>query len=439
MMKLRSGAAIAALMALSACGIFKAKTKTTPVLGARIPILASEDDITVDKTIKDVPVTLPAPTVNESWAQPGGSAAKSGGSFALNDNLTLAWSARIPGSTNRTRLAAAPVVADGHLYVMDTDGVVHAFAADTGKQLWTKDTDKSKADSRVVFGGGVSYSDGRLFATNGIGEVIAMDASDGKELWRQKPGGPLRGSPTVADGNVYVLSQDNQLFALSYDDGHVVWTQSGSIESQGVFGVAAPAAGRGSVIAGFSSGELNAYRYENGRNLWGDVLARTRMSTSVSSLVDIDADPVLDNDQVYAIGQGGRMVALDILSGRRLWEQNISGGSTPWVAGNWIFVVTDNAKLLCMARDTGKIRWIAQLPEYRKPKKKKDAISWVGPVLAGNKLLLTNNLGQVTFVEPTKGMIGKTMELKGSFYLPPVVANNMLYLLTDNGDLKAYR
>nr|WP_184002141.1 PQQ-binding-like beta-propeller repeat protein [Stakelama sediminis] len=438
-MKLRSGAAIAALMALSACGIFKAKTKTTPVLGARIPILASEDDITVDKTIKDVRVTLPAPTVNPSWAQPGGSAAKSGGSFALNDNLTLAWSARIPGSTNRTRLAAAPVVADGHLYVMDTDGVVHAFAADTGKQLWTKDTDKSKADSRVVFGGGVSYSDGRLFATNGIGEVIAMDASDGKELWRQKPGGPLRGSPTVADGNVYVLSQDNQLFALSYDDGHVVWTQSGSIESQGVFGVAAPAAGRGSVIAGFSSGELNAYRYENGRNLWGDVLARTRMSTSVSSLVDIDADPVLDNDQVYAIGQGGRMVALDILSGRRLWEQNISGGSTPWVAGNWIFVVTDNAKLLCMARDTGKIRWIAQLPEYRKPKKKKDAISWVGPVLAGNKLLLTNNLGQVTFVEPTKGMIGKTMELKGSFYLPPVVANNMLYLLTDNGDLKAYR
>merc|ERR1711939_349496 len=118
----------------------------------------------------------------------------------------------------------------------------------------------------------------------------------------------------------YVMSQDNQLFALSQQSGDVVWNQSGSLESQGVFGVAAPAAGRGSVVAGFSSGELNAYRYENGASLWGDSLSRTTVSTSVSSHADIDADPVIDNDEVFAIGEGGRMVAVDILSGRRLWE-----------------------------------------------------------------------------------------------------------------------
>ena len=115
-----------------------------------------------------------------------------------------------------------------------------------------------------------------------------------------------------------------------------------------MFGSASPAVGQGTVVAGFSSGELNAYRYENGRQVWQDALQRTSIRTSVSSLSDIDADPVIDNGQVFAVGQGGRMVALEITSGQRQWELNIAGISTPWVAGDWVFVVTDDARLICV-------------------------------------------------------------------------------------------
>ena len=92
-----------------------------------------------------------------------------------------------------------------------------------------------------------------------------------------KPAGPLRGAPTLAFGAVYVMTQDNQLIALNQADGTTLWNQSGSLGQAGVFGVAAPAAGQGTVVAGFSSGELIAYRYENGRNLWSDAL-RARAS-----------------------------------------------------------------------------------------------------------------------------------------------------------------
>ena len=161
-----------------------------------------------------------------------------------------------------------------------------------------------------------------------------------------------------------MVSQDNQLFALDPADGKVRWTEAGSVELAGVFGTAAPAASQGTVVAGFSSGELTAYRYENGRILWQDALARTSISTTVSSLSDIDADPVIDNGRVYAVGQGGRMVALDITSGQRIWELNIAGIATPWVAGDWVFVVTDDAKLACIYRQNGHIRWINQLPQF---------------------------------------------------------------------------
>src|SRR6476619_8482658 len=129
------------------------------------------------------------------------------------------------------------------------------------------------------------------------------------------------------------MSQDNQIFSLNEDDGATNWSQAAALEIAGVFGSASPAVGSGTVVAGFSSGELNAYRYENGRQVWQDTLQRTSISTTVSTLSDIDADPVIDNGQVIAIGAGGRMVALDLVSGQRLWELNLSGLSTPYVAG----------------------------------------------------------------------------------------------------------
>ena len=285
----------------------------------------------------------------------------------------------------------------------------------------------------------MSYDSGRVYATDGLGDVVALDAKTGAEAWRAKPGGPLRGAPTISNGNLYVLSQDNQLFALSQADGSVSWTASGSLESQGVFGVAAPAAAQGTVVAGFSSGELNAYRYENGRNLWQDALSRTTISTSVSSLADIDADPVIDQGRVYAVGQGGRMVSLDLATGQRLWEQNFAGLSTPWVAGEWVFVVTDDSKLLCIARGNGKIRWISELPAYRNMKKKKNAITWYGPVLAGGNLWLTNSLGQLVAVSAAEGQIGQTIDTKDQFTLAPIVANNVLYTLDFKGRVTAWR
>lgn len=436
-------AALALAVSLGGCGIFKGGKSKTPVLGDRVAILMTESSIVVDPTIAAIEVVLPIAEANAAWNQPGGNAAKSMGHLALAATPSRAWGASIPGGSQKLRLAAAPVVEGGKLYVSDTEGAVHAYAADTGAPLWTSQTSKGEENSRARFGGGVSVEGGKAIATNGLGEVVAFDANTGAELWRSKPGGPLRGAPTLANGQAYVLTQDNQLFAVDQADGKVVWTASASLETQGVFGVAAPAVAQGTIVAGFSSGELNAYRYENGRTLWSDALSRSNMSTSVSALSDIDAEPVIDQGRAYAIGEGGRMVALDLTTGQRLWEQNLAGISTPWVSGEWIFVVTDDARLICLARASGKIRWISQLRKFRvdknEGKTQKDPISWVGPVLAGGKLWLANSLGEIVSASPADGAVVTTLETKGSYGLPPIVANQTLYLMSDEGTLTAYR
>jgi outer membrane protein assembly factor BamB len=322
---------------------------------------------------------------------------------------------------------------------MDTLGAVRAFDARTGAQIWASQTPDVKGNEAALYGGGIAYDSGRIFATNGLGYVSALSDQTGGILWKVRPGGPLRGAPTVASGALYFISQDNQIYSLKEDDGSTNWSQAASLEIAGIFGAASPAVGQGTVVAGFSSGELNAYRYENGRQVWGDQLQRTSISTSVSSLTDIDADPVIDNGQVFAIGAGGRMVALDILSGQRMWELNVSGISTPWVAGDWVFVVTSEDKLLCIYRQNGHIRWINQLPQFLKPKSKKGDVDYSGPVLAGNRLIITGSNGEVIQVDPDTGNYQSQFTIGARISLPPVVAGSTLYIYDDLARLHAYR
>lgn len=437
----RAAFVLALAVSVSACGVIGGKKggPKTPVHGERSSILGNSDTVTADETLATVAVTLPAPVANADWPQPGGDATKTIGNVALGAADTRVWTAQIQGSSPRARLASAPVIAGGKLFAIGTDAVVNAFDAKTGARLWSKSIRAADDSGKVVFGGGVSVEGDRVYASTGIGDVVGLVATDGNQLWKVRPGGPLRGSPTLANGHLYVMSQDNQIFALDQTNGSVVWTDSATLESTGVFGVAAPAAGQSTVIAGFSSGELTAYRYENGRVLWGDALSRTSIATSVAMLTDIDADPVIDRGRVFAIGEGGRMASYELLTGQRLWEINIGGIATPAVVGDWVFVVTDKATLLCIARATGKVRWTSQLPAWRKPKKKEGTIRWYGPVMAGGKLVLVSTEGALAKVDPADGKIQEDRDIKHTMSLPPVVAGEILYLLADDGQIIALR
>jgi outer membrane protein assembly factor BamB len=444
--KIARAALLAGIMAagLTGCkgGLFGGgDEKTTPTVGNRIPILSKiEKSTDIDPSLAGITVVLPPARSNPEWAQVGGAPNKSYGHLQLAENPTKVWTAQIAGSSNRERLASAPVVGGNMLFAAGTDGMITAFDRKTGARIWSRGEDTMTEDMRPsAFGGGVSYEAGKLYATNGVGDVKAMNADTGEVLWTVKPAGPLRGSPTIAFGQLFVMTQDNQLIALNINDGSLVWDESGSNTQSGVFGVAAPSAGQGTIVAGYSSGELTAYRYENGRVLWSDALARTNISTTVGSITDIDADPIIDSGRVYALGQGGRMAAYELITGQRVWELNLAGISTPAIAGEWIFTLTDDARLLAIARSSGRVRWITQLQAYRDVKDKEGPIFWTGPVLAGGHLWVASSRGELWKVSTGEGSAALFADIGQPISLPPLVADGMLYLLDDSGTIHAWR
>ncbi|NBB23951.1 PQQ-binding-like beta-propeller repeat protein [Porphyrobacter sp. SLTP] len=445
-MKFARAALLAGLAAasLTGCkgGLFGGgDEKTTPTIGNRMPILSRiESGAEVDPALAGISVVLPPQRTNPEWGQTGGAASKSYGHLALSENPTKVWTASVAGSTNRMRLASAPVVGSGKLFAEGTDGVIVAFDKATGAKLWTRgEDDMTKDQAPSAFGGGVSYEAGKIYATNGVGDVKAVNAETGEVIWKVKPAGPMRGSPTIAFGQLFVMTQDNQIISLNINDGSLMWDESGSNTQSGVFGVAAPAAGQGTIVAGYSSGELSAYRYENGRTLWSDALARTNISTTVGSITDIDADPIIDSGRVYALGQGGRMAAYELVTGQRIWELNLAGISTPAIAGEWIFTLTDDARLLAIARSSGRVRWITQLQRYKDEEDKKGPIFWTGPVLAGGHLWVASSRGEMWKISAGEGSASLFADIGQPVSLPPLVADGMLYLMDDAGTIHAWK
>ena len=435
------GFVVVLALALGSCGVLKpGKKPGTPTIGERIPVLNYESRAVAESELQDLAVVLPVATTNADWAQSGGSASKSNGQLTLPENFSRAWTASIgKGSSGTRRLNAGPIVMAGKLYTMDTAGDVRAFDAKTGQPAWTARITMPKKNSNAAFGGGVGGGDGRVFATTGYGIVAAFDAATGTEIWRKTMTTPLRGAPTVSGNRLFVLTQDNQLYALSADKGEPLWNVAGTVEVAGLLGAGSPAVALDTVVVGFSSGELNALRAENGRTVWADALARTGRSTAMAALSDIDASPVIDRGRVYAIGHGGRLAVLEMATGQRVWERNFAGTSTPWVAGEFVYLVTTEGEVVCLTRGDGKVRWVYQLQHFAKPKKKSDPIQWSGPVLASEQLIVVGSNKEMVTISPYTGKLIRTTKLGAAAFLPPIVADNMAYLLTDDGKVTAYR
>jgi outer membrane protein assembly factor BamB len=435
---------LALAVSLSSCDtikdIFNQTTKKAPLKGDRIPVMVANEGVTPDKAVVDTPIQLPAQIVDPDWPQSGGVPSHLGGSLALNKNFKRAWSTSIgEGKSRAWKHLAVPVVAHGRVYTMDTESVVRAFDAKDGNRIWSTDVHPEGDVGDGDVGGGLAYADGMLYVTNNYGEVLELDAATGAVKWRRALGGPTRAAPTIADGRVFAVTADNQLHALDAKTGTVDWTHSGLSEVTTLLGGASPAYDNNVVIVPYSSGEIYALRSDNGREIWSDTLAAIRRVDSILALADIRANPVIDRDLMIAIGHSGRMVAIDMRSGGRAWDNPIGGISMPWVAGDYVFVVTNENQIVCVTRQEGRVRWVTQLDLWTDQEDKTDPVVWLGPVLAGDELILASNNSRILVVSPYTGQVLTTINTDDPVTVPPIVADRTLYVLTDAGDLKAYR
>ncbi|CAK0743934.1 outer membrane protein assembly factor BamB [uncultured Gammaproteobacteria bacterium] len=439
---------VVVVVTLAGCGVTDSVDTVTgwfgnaskpPLPGDRISVLRMERKVEPDPRLADLAVTLPAAVRNDSWPQAGGQPNHAMGHLALASDPHQVWKSDIGSGSSRTlRLIGQPVVADGRVFAMDAASQVTALEEQGGRRLWQADLvpENERGDA---MSGAVAFADGRLFAATGYAEVLALDPGTGAILWRKRVPGPVRGAPTVVKGRVMVVTLDNQTVALSADDGQQVWSHTGILETAGLLGAVSPASDGNVVVVPYSSGELFALRLENGRPAWGENLAAIRRIGAITGLADIRGMPVIDRGMVLAVSHSGRTVAIDQRIGARMWEQELGGVDTPWLAGDFVFLLSNDNEVVALTRNGGRVRWVTPLGRFENEKKRKDSIQWRGPVLAGERLWLVGSTEELVGLAPETGDVVTRIRLPGPAMISPVVANGTLFVLMDNGTLVAFR
>jgi len=425
-------------LSLAACSGWWGETKI-PLPGERISVLQHERELQPDPSTGETAILLPPPSPNEDWPQSGGYANHAMHHVQVGDALRRSWGVDIgAGAGTQERLLGTPVVGDGRIYAMDAEAVVSAYDTRNGNRLWSIDlTPKDEDDGH--FNGGLAFEDGTLYAATGFAQVVALDASSGKEVWRQKVGGPLHAAPTVYGGRIFAAAIDNSLYALSAYDGSSLWVHRGSAREANLLGGASPAADEGVVVVPYSSGELLGLAADSGDVLWSDSLAPARNANVVSTLAHIRGNPVIDRGRVFAMSYGGTMVSLDLRTGRRFWDKDIGGPDAFWVAGNFLFALTRNGEIICVARNSGRIHWVTSLPHFEDEEDKEDPIIWSGPVLASDRLIVAGSNREALALSPYSGRILGKITLPAGVSMPPIIANETVYFMTDDAELVAYR
>jgi outer membrane protein assembly factor BamB len=437
--RLRRRAVLLLPVALGGCGLWDKwfGEEKIPIPGTRIAVTSPHRGLEVDA--KGARVVLPPPVANVNWPQAGGNPSHAMGHLQVRDTLDPAWHADIgEGGGFRRKITAQPVVAGGRVFTMDSNAVVVAYDVAKGDRIWRLDT-QAKGNRSSNVGGGIAVDGDTLYAGTGRAEVLSMEAATGKINWRKTVSAPVRAAPTIADGRVFVLTLDDQLQALATDDGRRLWGYQAPSPDTSVLGLSAPAYAEGLVVAGFGSGDLVALRATSGSVAWSDSLASARGRNSLLDLSAVSGLPVVVDGRVYAGSLGGLLLSLDLRSGRRLWERDIATGDAPWAAGDWLFLLSTDGQLAAIARADGGVAWVTQMPQFENEQKKEDPIHWIGPVLAGDRLILGSSNALVMAVSPYTGKILGQQKLSEAVSVAPSVAGGTVYVITDDATLIALR
>lgn len=410
--------------------------------GERLDIRAGRADAAAPMVNEVRPVPLPAAIAHADWTHRNGGPAHRITHPVLPGALTLAFLAPIgEGDSRGARITADPVVAGGRIFTLDARANVTATSL-AGATLWTRDVTPDSDGRGDASGGGIAVADGRVFVSTGFGRLTALDAATGAELWTQVLQAPGGSAPTIMGDLVYVVARDSRAWAIETGNGRIAWQISGIPSTANFAGGAGAAVTPDIAVFPFPSGEVLAAFPQGGLRRWSSVIAGARPGQAGSvAATDISGDPVIDGGTVYVGNVSGRVVAMSLANGDRLWTALDGAVSPVWPAGGSLFLINDINQLVRLDAADGSPVWRVDLPVFveERERRQRTRHAHYGPVLAGGRLIVASSDGVIRQFDPTSGAPLGDIALPGGAASNPVVAGGTLYVVTKRGQLAAFR
>jgi len=270
--------------------------------------------------------------------------------FDKRVELRQLWRRSTGDGTDGQSLRLVPAVAEDRIYVADRDGSVAAVELESGKQIWHIKTG-------LAISAGPGVGGGLVLVGSSEGQLVALDAQTGEQRWRADVPSEVLSVPKVYDGIVVVQTVDGSISALSADDAKRLWVYDRSVPVLTLRGTSTPIVDGGVVIAGFASGKMVALEVHSGREVWSEAVAVPHGRTELQRIVDVDAEPVVKRGILYAASYQGRLVAVSLQDGRMLWNREMSTYSGIAVDDSQVYVTGSDSEVWAIDRHSGRSLW----------------------------------------------------------------------------------
>ena len=291
---------------------------------------------------------------------------------------------------------AGPIAIDGKVYVGNADGRFLCLDRESGKVLW-----------EVAFKGGIygtpAYDGGLLYIADDHGEVAAIDLT-GKKVWSFKHISPVISSMIAEVGVLYLVSADQQLFALEAASGTPIWQFARKPGKGNHIWRSQKIALEGETLyAGFNDGYLLALDARAGAVKW-----RARVSDE-ELILDITAGPTIGEESVFAASENGVVAAYSKATGVELWRAP-GGAVNGFALGEGkLYLSRLSGEVSCLDAATGSLLWSTSVLE--------GAIGG-NPVLAGEEVIVAMSQGSVWGLDASTGKVRRSSHIGSGAQAP---------------------
>ncbi len=354
-------------------------------------------------------------------------------------NVIELWKKNNGVGTDEQYLKLAPVIVNQRLYVVDSAGNVGAMDATNGKRLWQKKIAASESvDGKsgwfrggdIHITGGPGYGENTLMVGSLEGEVISLSAENGNELWRTKVSSEVLSPPQRASEVAIVRTIDGKVFGIDADKGRRLWIYDRTVPPLTLRGTSTPAIDSGIVVAGFDGGKMAALDVRTGKLLWETSIATARGRSELERMVDIDSEPVIVDGTVYIATFQGHVAAVQLDTGRILWSNDLSSYAGFSADEQSIYVTDEDSHVWALDRFSGTVLWEQENLHAR-------AVSAPGAV--GDQIVVGDLEGYLHWINKKTGEFSARIRLcKDPVIAEPIVVGKIVYAYCSDGRLAAY-
>lgn len=333
------------------------------------------------------------------------------------------WSRRFAEGHDGEYLFMTPVVVEDQVFISTANGYIGAYDARLGRRDWWK-----QLDARLI--AGVGADSDHLYVVTRNGKLMALSHT-GEPRWEAALPNESLVPPQSNGRQVVVQTIDGEVLAFDQDDGERSWQYDSNMPVLSFRGNATPYVDGSRVVTGFDNGRVVSLDVSTGRVQWQQALGTASGRTELERIVDVDSSPVVRDGTVYITGYQGKVAALALRSGEERWSRSVSSLRSPAVGDDNVVVAAYDGRVIGYDLASRREVWRHDKLQWRRLN---------SPVTLGDHVLVGDFEGYLYAIRQADGSIDGRVQVDGKGIRSPMVRyRDRVILFGNGGQIASYR